>query len=177
MPSQKPLMLPMTLALISAPAMAADNPGSHQHGHAELQLAFNGNQVDLLLISPAGNILGFEHRPRTEEEHQIADKAIEWLGETPLINTAESTCTVNGATVQNEVANEHHHDPSDEAQHADIEVSQALTCSGLDKSAALTTPLTMQFPRMEHLDVAWAGPDGQGATRLNHGEHSFRPER
>ncbi|MGO2136491.1 ZrgA family zinc uptake protein [Marinobacter sp.] len=177
MPSQKLLMLPMILALISSPAMAADNPGSHQHGHAELQLAFNGNQVDLLLISPAGNILGFEHRPRTEEEQQIADKAIGWLGETPLINTAELTCTVNGGTVQNEVANEHHHDHSDEAQHADIEVTQTLTCPGLDKSAALTTPLTTQFPRMEHLDVAWAGPDGQGATRLNHGEHSFRLER
>lgn len=173
-----PKFLPLSVlfALISAPVPAADNPGSHQHGHAELQLAFNGNEVDLLLISPAGNMLGFEHHPRTPEEQKIADNATDWLAETPLINTPGSTCTVYGGTVQYEVAGGPHHDHknhSDGGQHADIEVTQILICPGLNKSASMTTPLTTHFPGVELLDIAWAGPDGQGATRLMNGESSF----
>jgi len=105
-----------------------------------------------------------------------ADNATDWLAETPLINTPESTCTVYGGTVQYEVAGAYRHDDKDhgdEGQHADIEVTQILICPGLDKSASVTTPLTTHFPGLEHLDIAWAGSDGQGATRLENGESSF----
>lgn len=164
-------------ALVSAPLMAADNPGSHQHGHAEMQLAFADNQVEILLTSPAGNMLGFEHHPRTPEQHQIEERVTHWLGENPLVNTPESTCQIQATTVQHEVAGGHDHgghSHGDESQHADITVSQILNCTGLDHSTSLTTPLTARFPALEHLDIAWAGPDGQGAARLAQGESSFK---
>lgn len=167
----------MLAVLLGTPAMAADNPASHQHGHAELQLAFNGDEVDLLLISPAGNMLGFEHHPRTPEQKQAADTLTDWLEETPLINTPGSTCTVYGSTVQHEIAGgspQGDDDHANEGQHADIEVTQILICPGLEKTGVLTTQLTTRFPGLEHLDIAWAGPGGQGATRLAHGENSFR---
>ena len=177
----------LTLA-VSAHAIAADNPGAHQHGHAEMQLAFSADQVEILLLSPAGNILGFEHRPRTPEQHQMIESVTSWLGETPLINTPESTCTVKATSVQHEVAgghdhddhgsdhdeHDHHkHDNDDENQHADITVTQTLNCPGLNKASSVTTPLTTHFPGIEDLDIAWAGPDGQGAARLEHEESSF----
>lgn len=178
MPSPKLLALSVLSILMCTPALAADNPGSHQHGHAELQLAFNGNEVDVLLISPAGNMLGFEHHPRTPEQQQIADKATEWLAETPLINTPESTCSVYGGTVQYEVAGGHDSkDHGEEGLHADIEVTQILVCPGLDKSAFVTTLLTTHFPGLEQLDIVWAGPDGQGAARLKNGESRFKLNR
>ncbi len=171
------LSIASVLLSVSAPIMANDNPDSHQHGHANLQLAFNDNQVDLLFMSPAGNLLGFEHRPRTPEQQQTSDSVTNWLGETPLINTPESTCTVLEAMVHLQ-SHGHHEDDghahADEEQHADIEVTQVLTCPGLTKSAVLTTPVTTRFPGVEQLDIAWAGPDGQAASRLEHREHSFR---
>jgi hypothetical protein len=175
--SKKALALTIISALTSAPATAADNPASHHHGHAEMQLAISGNQVELLLVSPAGNIFGFEHHPRTPEQHQIVSSATDWLGETPLVNTPESTCTVQEGSVQHELAGDHEHDEhahGDQGQHADITVTQVLLCPGLDQSMSLTTPLSTRFPGLEHLDVAWVGPDGQGAIRLSHEESSFR---
>lgn len=163
-----------------APAIAADNPSSHQHGHAELQFAFNDNRIDLLLISPADNLFGFEHFPRTPEQHQTADSVTHWLGENPLVNTPESTCTVQAGTVQHETEshNDHDgHDHGDQDQHADIEVTQILICPGLSKSTSLTTLLTTHFPALERLNIAWAGPGGQGATRLEQGESSFKLRR
>ncbi|WP_298449391.1 DUF2796 domain-containing protein [uncultured Marinobacter sp.] len=175
--SKKYHALSFTLILTSAPLMAADNPGSHQHGHAEMQLAFADNQVEILLTSPAGNMLGFEHHPRTPEQHQTEERVTHWLGENPLVNTLESTCQIQATTVQHEVAGGHdhgEHSHGDESRHADITVTQILNCTGLDNSTSLTTPLTAHFPALEHLDIAWAGPDGQGAARLEQGERSFR---
>ncbi|MFP3977191.1 ZrgA family zinc uptake protein [Marinobacter sp. KMM 10035] len=175
--SKKYHALSFTLLLSSAPLMAADNPGSHQHGHAEMQLAFADNQVEILLTSPAGNMLGFEHHPRTPEQHQTEERVTHWLGENPLVNTPESTCQIQATTVQHEVAGGHDHgghSHGDESQHADITVTQILNCTGLDNSTSLTTPLIAHFPALEHLDIAWAGPDGQGAARLGQGESSFR---
>ncbi|RBW48965.1 ZrgA family zinc uptake protein [Marinobacter sp. F3R11] len=199
-------------ATVSSHVIAADNPGAHQHGHADMQLAFSADEVEVLLQSAAGNLLGFEHLPRTPEDHQAIEKLTNWLEETPLINTPESTCIVKTTTVQHEVTGGHHddhdhdehehhdHDDHDEhdhdehehdehehdehehdehehdheSQHTDITVTQTLSCQGLDKASALTTPLTTRFSGIEDLDVAWAGPDGQGASRLEHGESSFK---
>ncbi|PCM44516.1 ZrgA family zinc uptake protein [Marinobacter sp. ANT_B65] len=184
-----PIVSTLLTAIVSANTMAADNPASHQHGHAEMQLAFTGSQVEILFLSPAANILGFEHEPRTPEQHQVIESTTMWLSETPLINTPESTCIVKATEVQHEIAgghDQHEHDDHDEhdesdhnhgAQHADITVIQTLNCPGLDEPASLTTPLITRFPGIEDLDIAWAGPDGQGATRLGHGESSFNTGR
>ena len=60
--------------LAPLPASAADNPGAHQHGHAELQIAIDTNSADVFLRSPAYNLLGFEHQPRTKQQHQQLKK-------------------------------------------------------------------------------------------------------
>lgn len=59
----------MVAACSLAPmALAADNPGAHEHGHARLQMAVEENRIDLMLNSPAYNLAGFEHGARTEAE-------------------------------------------------------------------------------------------------------------
>ncbi|HDZ38160.1 MAG TPA: DUF2796 domain-containing protein [Marinobacter sp.] len=183
------LALSITIAPVSAPALGADSPSSHQHGHAEMQLAFSHNRVEVMLTSPAANLIGFEHEPRSPEQHQTLDKVTDWLGKTPLVNTPETTCTVQTGSVQHALAGDHeehadHEEHSNEesaqsgpGRHADITVTQILTCPGLDKSVSLTTPLTARFPSLEHLDLAWAGPDGQGSKRLEEGEASFKLRR
>ena len=74
----------MTVALASAAlapltAGAANNPSAHQHGHAELQVAIDGNTADVFVRSPAYNLLGFEHEPRTEQQHQQLADLEPWL--------------------------------------------------------------------------------------------------
>ncbi|MFT7337371.1 MAG: hypothetical protein ACI92B_000692 [Marinobacter maritimus] len=177
---KKFLALSIASALTSTQSIAADNPGSHQHGHAEMQLAIGNGQIEILLMSPAGNMFGFEHHPRTPEQHQIAERVSHWLSENPLVNTLKSTCEIQASTIQHEVAGGHDHDRhshDEQGQHADITVTQTLSCIGLDKPASLTTPVTKHFPALEQLDIAWAGPNGQGATRLGRGESSFKLER
>ncbi|MDN6320896.1 MAG: DUF2796 domain-containing protein [Marinobacter sp.] len=167
------MTLSIVSVLISAPLMAADNPGSHLHGQANLQLAVNDNQIDLLFMSPADNLLGFEHEPRTTEQQQRSGSVTDWLKTTPLINSAESTCTVQAAEVQHQ-SHDDGHAHGGQQHHADIEATQVLVCPGLKKAGSLITPITVRFSGVEHLNIEWVGPDGQGATRLEYGEQTFK---
>ena len=186
-------LLKVTNAILAATILtagstfASDNPGAHQHGHAELQLAIEGNQIDLIFTSPAYNLLGFEHRARTEEQKALVTQTTSWLGETPLVDTAEAGCKVMNAVVHHQAGGDDHghdhghaHDHEDKhanengSTHSDFEVTQSLSCSRLDASEVLSTPLTERFPEIEHLDVEWVWSGGQGAQELSHAESTFK---
>lgn len=221
-------------ALLLSPALtgAADNPGAHQHGAAQLQLAIEGNRVDLLLQSPAYNLLGFEHSPENEAQRAQVASLIEWMESTPLVQTGNAGCQLDSATLvaggpghsghhgngghsdhhqgnyaehyrehhgeyppeghqghhgkhHGEEGGKHHegegkghhhgkHDDTGNDGHSDVAVSQTLTCTGLEATATLVTPLLAQYPGIEQLDVQWVGVGGQGAIRLQPGQDSFR---
>lgn len=178
-------------------ANASDNPGAHQHGHAELQVALDGNQIDLIFTSPAYNLLGFEHRARTDDQKALVKETEEWLEHTPLINTPDASCKVASAEVYHEAGdgsgdhhdhghgsnghdhhehNEHEHNEHEHSEgygHSDFEVTQVLNCTGLASAEALLIPLTERFPEIEDLGVQWVWSGGQGSTRLEQPERSF----
>jgi len=52
---------------------------AHEHGVAHMNVAFEGNELYIELISPAANIVGFEHQPRTQEQKAAVKTAIKKL--------------------------------------------------------------------------------------------------
>jgi hypothetical protein len=197
------VFLATSSALMAFSANASDNPGAHQHGHADLQVALDGNQIDLIFTSPAYNLLGFEHRARTEDQKALVREATAWLERTPLINTPDANCTVTSVEVYHEAGgnsddhhdhnhdshghdhhdhhghddheaeHEHEHEHSEGYTHSDFEVTQVLNCTGLASVDTLLTPLTERFPEIEHLEVEWVWSGGQGSTRLEQTDRSF----
>lgn len=103
------ILLACTFTFLAHPVAASDNPGAHQHGHAELQLAIEGDRIDLIFSSPAYNLLGFEHRARTDHQQALVDDTTEWLGQTPLVEAAGQGCTVATATVHHQAGGHHDH--------------------------------------------------------------------
>ncbi|MBJ6136775.1 ZrgA family zinc uptake protein [Marinobacter litoralis] len=159
------------------PALAQQNLQAHQHGRAELQLAIAGEQIDLLLLTPAYNLVGFEHPPRSTEQHQTVDSATAWLERTALVNTDKQQCAPMQSDVQtswNDEHTEHHDHGHDHAGHSDIEITQRLHCPGLTDATELETGLFGRFPGLEQLNTQWVGPNGQNAARLTPGEHRFK---
>lgn len=170
-PSGYRLLLP--LALLASAATAGNNPGAHEHGHAELSFAVDGDRVEVLFVSPAYNIVGFEHSARTEDQRQALAEANTWFSGTALIDTTGGTCTVIRSDVHHSGQD---HDPGSSG-HSGFDVTQTLECPGAGDANALTTPLTARFERLEHLDVQWAGAASQGAMRLEHGEQAIELQR
>ncbi|AZR41715.1 ZrgA family zinc uptake protein [Marinobacter salarius] len=176
-------------------ALAADNPGAHEHGHARLQMAVEENRIDLMLNSPAYNLAGFEHGARTEAEKSRLADINRWLETTPLVNTAAADCRVTAAAVElrggedNHGEDSHHdhgHDEHDhheaehhdeeqhgEATHREYDVSQQLECNRIDADQEFTSALMESFEGMEELTVEWVSPSGQGSARLTPSNRAF----
>ena len=168
-------------------AWAADNPAAHQHGYGELSLAIDGSRVELLLETPAYNLIGFEHEPRTETERHRLAHIREWLQTTPLLDTIPPGCTLSAAQVYQHHSHhngdhdhdgeEHDHDAGAHSQHhSAFEVTQTLECPALTHSRRLTTPLLTDTEHMEALSVRWAGSQGQGGVHLRAGQKQFSLE-
>jgi hypothetical protein len=66
----KKAMLAASMAIGFAIPGLAQSSGAHVHGQAALEIAVDGETVQLNLYSPLDNLLGFEHAPRTEEERR-----------------------------------------------------------------------------------------------------------
>ena len=56
-------VLPLTLS-----AQTERELGAHNHGEALLNIVIEGDQLVMLMTSPAANIVGFEHHPETQEQ-------------------------------------------------------------------------------------------------------------
>jgi len=172
------LLLPLALLAGTSTATASENPDAHQHGHAELSFAVDGIKVEVMFVSPAYNVVGFEHEARTETQSRALKEAQAWFAGTPLINTPDNTCTVISSDVHHS-GREHEHERGEDGHgnhgtsHSAYEVIQTLECTSVQDATTLTTPLTAHFERLEHLDVQWAGAMSQGATRLDHGEQAI----
>ncbi len=190
--------LTAAIMLCSSTAMAADNPAAHQHGLAQLQLAISGNRIEAIFLSPAHNLLGFEHAPRTDEQRETVSQVTQWLSQTPLANTESGSCIIHSASIHHDEHEHHdepdhdehehhddhdHHDEHDHhgeeghheehSGHSDFEVIQELDCPKLADAETLASPLMEQFPLLQTLDIVWAGPAGQGAVRLGQGDRNF----
>jgi hypothetical protein len=164
-----------------ATASTASEQQPHQHGHAQLQIAVENNNIDLILTSPAYNLLGFEHQPRTEQQKQTLENARQWLTTQALITPASGNCTVESASMdfnakaaEKEHHNHDHHHDEAMNEHANIEVSQVLNCKSADIGGQLTTPLIAQFPEIQELDVEWVTNSRQGSTKLSSPENQFQ---
>jgi hypothetical protein len=106
------------LLLCAALALAEEAKrelGAHEHGHGALNIAIEGDRVEMELIAPGADIVGFEHAARSEEDQAAVEQAEAALGD-PLALFAFSSdagCTVDSAAV--EIENEHHDEHGDEA--------------------------------------------------------------
>lgn len=160
-------------------AYGAGNPGTHEHGHALLQIALENNNIDLIFTSPAYNLAGFEHEARTDEERKRLAQIKQWLKTTPLVNTATGSCRVSAATIdlEGEDREDDHghtqHAHQEKATHREYEVSQQLTCEGLSASRELTPALMGEFSNLEKLAVEWVSESGQGSARLTPANRAF----
>jgi len=88
---------------------------AHDHGHSFINIAMSDEELLIELISPAANIVGFEHAPKNDNDHQAIDTAVAQLrkgDEVFTINGAK--CTLQDADVESSLLDANH-----EEEHGD----------------------------------------------------------
>ena len=76
---RRPLSIVASLWVLTCAAAAQQS--AHVHGTAAINLAIEGEELQIEFVSPAGNIVGFEHEAVTPGERQAIRDAIEQLEE------------------------------------------------------------------------------------------------
>ncbi len=159
----------IVFALVTVPGLTWAE-SAHQHGVADLNIAWSGQEVVIELHSPADNILGFEHQPKTDAQQRQLVTSLSQLKQSDTLfgfpNAAN--CVLKTATIDNPFAMTNsteleHHDE----EHSDISASYLYQCQQSQQFTSLDVQgLFKHFPRVETLKVQWVSEQGQSATKL-----------
>ena len=145
----------------------------HQHGKAELSIAISKQDVIIELHSPAYNILGFEHQPKTEQQEQILVNAVTLLKTADkVVEISKSAqCLLKSVELESPF-NSHHKNKNEEHHgedtHNDFTVVYQYKCKQSKRLSQINfKPLFDNLPSFEHLDVQWLNENQQSAKYLN----------
>ena len=125
------------VALGLSPAVAEGEKrqlGAHEHGHSALNIAIEGDHIEMELIAPGADIVGFEHVAESDEDKAAVAQAEAALGEPlSLFGFAEAAgCAVETVAVEIEggephdehgveAHDDHGHDDHGDEEHHDEE--------------------------------------------------------
>ncbi|MDA1298537.1 MAG: DUF2796 domain-containing protein [Proteobacteria bacterium] len=157
--------------------------GAHVHGVAELLLVRDGGQLELVLESPAANLVGFEHPPASARDHEAIDRAVaSLLDSKQLFTIVGDDCVAVDVQLSNPFAEDDQHKQHDHhadaaghgGSHREFHVSYQYQCTGKTGIKQLKAGLLAVFPAIEQLDVQWITESGQGAGRLSGSNDTVR---
>ena len=181
--------IPVLFTLLTLPTLTLAE-AAHQHGVADLNIAWSAQEVVLELHSPADNILGFEHSPRTDaQQQQLATSLSQLKQADALFSFPKATqCVLKTVEIENPFTaesepethhddemhleehdeihfGEQHHEEHDDDVHSDMSATYLYQCQQ-SLTDLNVQGLFMHFPRLKTLRVQWVSDQGQSATEL-----------
>jgi len=148
--------------------------GAHEHGHATLNVAIEGNRLTMELLAPGMDIVGFEHAAANDADRAALSKATALLAEPSGLFKlpASAACKASPAKVAVEADHDHDDDhahggkdahPSAAAHdgHAQFHAQYAFNCQKAVNLSRIEFPYFQRFPASRALDVNVIGPKGQ----------------
>ncbi|HBG52527.1 MAG TPA: DUF2796 domain-containing protein [Gammaproteobacteria bacterium] len=185
----KPILV--LLLATSGPLALADEQrqhGAHAHGVGRLDVAQEGTTLHIELHSPAVNIVGFEHAPRSKEDHHTRESALARLKDGAalfalpeaagchLVHADARTPRMDEARHDDEHHEAHAPHPEQEQRHeethSDIIASWRFDCAHPEALDRVKVGVFAAFPQTERLHVQFITEKRQGAAELR----ASRPE-
>ena len=166
---------------------------AHVHGKAELNIVFESRELLMELESPSFNLVGFEHEPKSLDQHKLVENTIESLkdfrriasispeADCKLIDTSISTTMKGlGDGHKEHHEDEHHEDEhhedehhEDEHQHSAKEIhsefsaTYSLRCDKPENLKSIQLEIFSTFELMEEIAVQMIIQGKQGFAELN----------
>ena len=145
---------------------------AHEHGVASLNVALDGQTLEIQLQSPAMNLVGFEHEAKSDADKAKVAAARQHLEQPQALFALpiEAKCALQDSELDSPLFGGHAHDEhehADEHGHSDIDASYRFACA--DAEALQTLELGSffgTFPGTEKLEVQLIGPSGQQGAEL-----------
>jgi ABC-type nickel/cobalt efflux system permease component RcnA len=159
---------------------------AHVHGEAQLLIAQEGDILEIAFLSPAMNIVGFEHQPKNETQTHAIEAAIETLKQPDLLFRLPSDAKCNPVTIEVESplskhdGHKHEHAHEDKHEHAHEEETHSdftshyhYQCGDISRLGQIEIELFKRFPGTEVIEVQSISNKGQQKIDLTPGESSL----
>jgi hypothetical protein len=147
---------------------------AHVHGVATLNWILEGPELHIALQSPMMDLLGFEHRPESDDEKQLFAEMIAKLKNmTKVIDLIGGECELVTANIVNPSQEEMAHEGekstlSHEASHSEVTAEYAFLCQEPSQLEAMDINLFNTFSGFKVINAQWIADGKQGGIRLNH---------
>ena len=165
---------------------------AHVHGLSELTIAMDTESLEIQLISPAMNLVGFEHKAASKQDIAAVKQAELILGqEDSLFLIAGGDCQHLSTSIDSGdlLGNDNHHDDHDDHDdhdkhddhhdhekhddhnqdetHSEIVASYSYACKDTSKLSSLTVGLFASFSGIHKINTLWVLPSKQGSVMLS----------
>lgn len=165
--------------LITVPAFADQAEhrqlGPHVHGQGTLDIAIEGNKIEMELVSPGMDIVGFEHIASTDEQKAAVEKAKAKLADVLAVFKlpAAANCKAETANVENrkETHKPGEKDDDDDdkpgaPQHSEFHATYTITCEAPERVTGLETVYFSNFAGAQLLNVNVTTSKGQTQAQM-----------
>ena len=145
---------------------------AHEHGVASLNVALDGQTLEIQLQSPAMNLVGFEHEAKSDADKAKVAAARQHLEQPQALFALpiEAKCALQDSELDSPLFGGHAHDEhehADEHGHSDIDASYRFACANAEALKTLELGSFFgTFPGTEKLEVQLIGPSGQQGAEL-----------
>ena len=167
---------------------------AHEHGVASLNIAVEGKNLYIEFSSPAVNIIGFEHHPRTHTQKDAVKNAVNQLqkANTLFILSAGPEIQLVTASVHTDIdeeadhhsesehghADEGHHDKEHHAadeheRHSEFNARYHFVCKKPERLSQIEVGLFRVFPGIEQIEVQLVSGTKQTAMKLTAKKHKI----
>ena len=159
-------------------AYAQGSLNAHVHGEAELNIVFESRELLMELESPSFNLVGFEHEPKSLDQHKLVENTIESLKDFRRIASIspEADCKLVDASISTTMKGlgdgrkEHHedeHQHSAKEIHSEFSATYSLRCDKPENLKSIQLELFSTFELMEEIVVQMIIQGKQGFAELN----------
>lgn len=165
----KPLLTLSIATALSSVAFAQDfrQHDAHIHGHVELNIAQDGQDLLIEVTAPGVDVVGFEHAPQTEQETQRLNRALETLQQAGTVFTLseQAHCQLAEVHVTHSLGgheehhedheHEHHHDHDHDhdQQHGGLTAQYHYHCDNISALRHIDNQWFTLFPSTEKMSV------------------------
>lgn len=145
---------------------------AHEHGVASLNVALDGQTLEIQLQSPAMNLVGFEHEAKSDADKAKVTAARQHLEQPQALFALpiEAKCALQDSELDSPLFGGHaheEHEHADEHGHSDIDASYRFACANAEALQTLELGSFFgTFPGTEKLEVQLIGPSGQQGAEL-----------
>jgi hypothetical protein len=165
--------VPLALGLACAAgsqAIAAEfrSRGVHEHGSATVGIAIQDVTLDIALHSPAINVIGFEHAPRSAEEKAALAQANRIFASPQglFVIPPSAACASTSVTLMPITYEHDGDDDKSNAPHADYDVSYRFHCAHADQLGWIEIRLFEQMKGMRKIVANVVTPALQAQSLL-----------